>query len=32
VFGLCNNPYFHGHNYELEVCVTGDRSSNRLCI
>jgi 6-pyruvoyltetrahydropterin/6-carboxytetrahydropterin synthase len=23
VFGLCNNPYFHGHNYELEVKVTG---------
>lgn len=24
VFGLCNNPSFHGHNYELEVKVTGD--------
>ena len=24
VFGLCNNPYFHGHNYELEVKVTGE--------
>lgn len=23
VFGLCNNPSFHGHNYELEVQVTG---------
>lgn len=23
VFGLCNNPYYHGHNYELEVKVTG---------
>jgi 6-pyruvoyltetrahydropterin/6-carboxytetrahydropterin synthase len=23
-FGLCNNPYFHGHNYELEVKVTGE--------
>lgn len=23
VFGLCNNPYYHGHNYELEVCLTG---------
>ena len=21
VFGLCNNPNFHGHNYELEVAV-----------
>lgn len=24
VFGLCNNPNWHGHNYELEVKVTGD--------
>ena len=24
VFGKCNNPNFHGHNYELEVGVTGD--------
>ncbi len=24
VFGLCNNPYYHGHNYELEVKVTGE--------
>lgn len=24
VFGLCNNPNYHGHNYELEVSVTGD--------
>lgn len=24
MFGLCNNPYFHGHNYELEVKVTGE--------
>lgn len=24
IFGLCNNPSFHGHNYELEVKVTGD--------
>ncbi|MDX1331743.1 MAG: 6-carboxytetrahydropterin synthase [Robiginitalea sp.] len=23
VFGKCNNPYFHGHNYELIVSVTG---------
>ncbi|MBL7828148.1 MAG: 6-carboxytetrahydropterin synthase [Saprospiraceae bacterium] len=23
VFGLCNNPNYHGHNYELEVKVTG---------
>lgn len=23
VFGKCNNPNYHGHNYELEVGVTG---------
>ncbi|MGB1017729.1 MAG: 6-pyruvoyl trahydropterin synthase family protein [Chitinophagales bacterium] len=23
VFGLCNNPNFHGHNYEVEAHVTG---------
>ncbi|MHA8052377.1 6-pyruvoyl trahydropterin synthase family protein [Aquirufa sp. Wall-65K1] len=23
VFGLCNNPNFHGHNYELIVQITG---------
>jgi 6-pyruvoyltetrahydropterin/6-carboxytetrahydropterin synthase len=24
VFGLCNNPNYHGHNYSLEVKVTGE--------
>jgi 6-pyruvoyltetrahydropterin/6-carboxytetrahydropterin synthase len=24
VFGLCNNPNYHGHNYELEVKLTGE--------
>ncbi len=24
VYGPCNNANFHGHNYELEVCVTGE--------
>lgn len=24
VFGKCNNPHFHGHNYEIEVRVTGE--------
>lgn len=24
VFGKCNNPNFHGHNYELIVGVTGE--------
>ena len=24
VFGKCNNPNFHGHNYELIVSVSGE--------
>ena len=24
VFGKCNNPNFHGHNYELIVKITGE--------
>lgn len=24
VFGKCSNPYYHGHNYELIVAVTGE--------
>ncbi len=24
IFGLCNNPNFHGHNYDLIVKVTGE--------
>lgn len=24
VFGLCNNPNWHGHNYELDVTVEGE--------
>ncbi len=23
IFGKCNNPNYHGHNYELEVKVIG---------
>lgn len=23
IFGKCNNPHFHGHNYELIVQLTG---------
>jgi 6-pyruvoyltetrahydropterin/6-carboxytetrahydropterin synthase len=23
-FGKCNNPYWHGHNYQLEVTVAGE--------
>ena len=24
IFGKCNNPHFHGHNYELVIKVTGE--------
>jgi 6-pyruvoyltetrahydropterin/6-carboxytetrahydropterin synthase len=24
IFGLCNNANYHGHNYELEVKVSGE--------
>ena len=24
IFGKCNNPHYHGHNYELIVSVTGE--------
>ena len=24
VFGLCNNPLGHGHNYELEITIKGE--------
>lgn len=24
VFGKCSNPNYHGHNYELEIGVTGE--------
>lgn len=24
VFGKCSNPLYHGHNYELEVGLTGE--------
>jgi 6-pyruvoyltetrahydropterin/6-carboxytetrahydropterin synthase len=24
VFGKCNNPHYHGHNYELLVSVVGE--------
>lgn len=24
IFGLCNNPNYHGHNYDLIVKVTGE--------
>ena len=24
IFGVCNNPNYHGHNYDLEVKVVGE--------
>ncbi|MEY3321398.1 MAG: hypothetical protein RLZZ417_981 [Bacteroidota bacterium] len=24
MFGLCNNPFYHGHNYDLEVKIIGE--------
>lgn len=24
VFGICSNPNFHGHNYEMDVKITGE--------
>lgn len=24
IYGLCNSPNFHGHNYELDVTVEGE--------
>ena len=26
IFGKCNNPHYHGHNYELIVSITGSIS------
>jgi 6-pyruvoyltetrahydropterin/6-carboxytetrahydropterin synthase len=33
VFGKCNNPYGHGHNYALEVTVSGpiDERTGMVC-
>src|SRR5690606_17346361 len=32
VFGKCNNPSFHGHNYELIVKVTGPVDGETGCV
>lgn len=24
VFGKCSNPHYHGHNYELEIGISGE--------
>jgi 6-pyruvoyltetrahydropterin/6-carboxytetrahydropterin synthase len=33
VYGKCNNPYGHGHNYALEVTVSGqvDQKTGMIC-
>ena len=28
IFGKCNNPLYHGHNYELIVHITGEIDSS----
>ena len=32
-YGKCNNPHGHGHNYRLEVTVSGpvDQSTGMVC-
>lgn len=27
IFGLCNSPNYHGHNYELDITVEGEIDS-----
>jgi 6-pyruvoyltetrahydropterin/6-carboxytetrahydropterin synthase len=33
IYGKCNNPHGHGHNYSLEVTVSGqvDQSTGMVC-
>ena len=33
IYGKCNNPYGHGHNYNIEVTVSGpvDRQTGMVC-
>ena len=32
IFGKCNNPYGHGHNYEVEVTVKGEVDQATGCV
>jgi len=32
VFGKCNNPNGHGHNYEVEVTIAGEPDDNGLLV
>ena len=33
IYGKCNNPYGHGHNYRIEVTVSGavDEATGMVC-
>src|SRR5713226_2051723 len=33
IYGKCNNPYGHGHNYTLEVTISGpvDQRTGMIC-
>jgi 6-pyruvoyltetrahydropterin/6-carboxytetrahydropterin synthase len=33
IYGKCNNPHGHGHNYRLEITVSGqvDRATGMIC-
>ena len=31
-YGLCNNKNYHGHNYDLEVTVTGEIDKDFISI
>lgn len=32
IYGKCNNPYGHGHNYVLEVTVAGEPDEETGCL
>ncbi|MEX2570928.1 MAG: 6-carboxytetrahydropterin synthase [Gemmatimonadota bacterium] len=32
IYGLCNSPNFHGHNYELDVTVEGEADASGYVI
>src|SRR5262249_49432199 len=32
IFGKCDNPHGHGHNYELQVTLVGDPDSDGLLV
>jgi 6-pyruvoyltetrahydropterin/6-carboxytetrahydropterin synthase len=32
IFGKCANPHFHGHNFDLYVCVKGQPNPDPGCV